>query len=273
MLPLLALSLASTAFGMDDAEAAAVMRAALLDEAAYGNHELALAAYASVVKERPLDDPKHDEALFRSSVVLASMGRNNEAVASLRELVRTGACRVPCHALLGELELELEAVRVVPVKWTFSDADHGLFHPWQFDDGEGSIRVQSRDEAANPALIWRTFVDVRNADQLVIGFAAPAPPPRQLGFRIQAEERAGALRVRVLDDRGRPYEPATGPIRVHADRPVQVAIKFADLVPLKPGDPPLDTSALSRVILEDVSALVGTAPGWHALYLDDVTIE
>lgn len=284
MLPIAALLVASRAFGMDDAEAAAMLRGALLDEAAYGNHEAAIAAYKMLIQERPLGDPKRDEALFRLAVVQASLGRVQDtgeprpnapmaAIAALRELIRTGACRVPCHTLLGELELELGAVRDLPVHWTFSDVNHGVFHPWQLDDGEGSIRVQSRDEAANPALIWRTFVDVRNNDQLVVGFDHPRPAPRKIGFRVQAHDRASALRIRVVDDLGRSYELATGPIRVFTDRPTQVQVDLTELVPTEPGDPPLDPGALARLILEDVSALSGTAPGRHELYLDDVSIE
>ena len=117
---------------------------------------------------------------------------------SLKEGIRTGSCLEPCHRLRGLIELEETAVSKLPIRWTFSNADHGLSHPWEYQD-KGAIRVQSRDEAPNPALIWRTVVEERT---LALGETVPVPavaPGETLWVELEFEDTlAGRLGTTLL---------------------------------------------------------------------------
>ncbi len=247
------------------------LQTALLNEAAYGNHDEAIRGYLSLVRKLPADDPLRAEALFHLAAANYALGRLDEAREPLIDANRTGVCGTRCQLLLGRIDLERGSVRTLPVRWDFSTVDHGLFHPWEYED-KGGIRVQSTDEAANPALIWRTVVDVNKGDRLVVGFEHPAPAPRRVRFRIQAERHPAWIRVRIVDDLGRSYVPATDPIRVDADRPTRVDLDLSALVPVPPSTAPLDRATVSRLYIEDVSAQAGSPPGEHRLYLDDFEI-
>lgn len=247
-----------------------ILQTARLNEAAYGNHEEAGRDYLELVSRLAADDPLRAEALFRLASTRYAQGDLEGAREPLIKANRTGRCGTACQLLRDEIDLELASVRMIPQRWNFSSTDHGLFHPWEFGE-KGGIRVQSRDDAANPALIWHTIVDVNKGDRLVVGFERPKPAPSRVRFKIQAEDRNASIKVVLIDDMGRSYAPE-GPIRVVAERPTLVDIDLGGLVPAVASDPPLDPSTLHRLHIDDVSARNGTQSGQHALYLDDFEI-
>lgn len=246
---------------------------ALLAESASGDHATAARAYEQILRTTALGDPVRKAALYRLAVLQYELGNLGKARKVLQEGIRTGECtNAVCYTLLDQINLEEISVSELPVRWTFSNNDHALLHPWEYDD-KGIIRVQARDEAANPALIWATEVDVRKDDRLVVGFDNPSPPPRRIDFYTKADNRPGALRVRVLDDLGRAYEPPGGPFRITPDRPTHVVVDLARVTPLDPEDPPFVPSTIAKLILIDASAASGSPPGSHVLYLDNFVIE
>ena len=264
--------LAATPAQAQDTSAWDVLQRALLAEAAAGDYEFAIGEYERLVRNLAVDSPVRAEALFRLGSARHTLGDVAGAREALLEGIRTGTCRVPCRVLLGRIQLDAESIREVPVSWSFDTAEHGVFHPWEFDD-KGSIRVQDPSEAANPALIWETTVDVRRGDQLVVGFLHPTPAPRMIRFRMQASPNPASIHVRVVDDMKRAYGPASGAIRIGTDRPTLVEVALDDLVSVDPDDPALDPASIHRLYIHDVSAFNGTSAGPNALYVDDFSVE
>lgn len=277
----LALCLTSVAHGADELELEAEPGAwhrsrehledALLAEAAYGDLRGAAREYARIVSNRPVEDPSRAQALLALGRVHAELGEPNDAREALLEGIRTGSCLEPCQELLGRIELELESITTVPVRWSFDDSNHGFFHPWQYDD-RGTIRLERRSE--DTFLVWQTTVDVHNGDQLVVGFRNPDPPPSVLRFHAQARSTEAWIRVVVLDDLGRSYALPTGPFRIPVNRTTRVEVNLAEVHPIDPLDPLLDPSRIALVQLRDVSGLEGEPQGsTHTIYLDDFEVE
>jgi hypothetical protein len=269
-LPLLVALLAAPASAQDHV-AWDLLQRAMLAEAASGDYDGSLREYERLVRNLGVDHPVRAEALFRLGSARYILGDSPGAREALMEGIRTGSCGAPCHILLGRIQLEADSIRRLPVHWNFSDSQHGVFHPWEFDD-KGAIRVQDGEEAANPALIWQTIVDVRKGDHLVIGFKQPTPAPKVVRFKMQADQHSASVRVRVVDDMGRAYG-LPGPIRVGTERPAEIEVVLSEMKPADPQDPPMDTSSIYRLYIDDVSALNGTPPGPNALYLDDFVVE
>lgn len=263
--------LVATAWGQDP-EDVDIMQTARLNESAYGNHEDAIRGYTELVRRLAADDPLRAEALYRLAFAEYSLGNLEAARDPLFEANRTGVCHARCQMLLGQLDLERNAVRQTPIEWDFSNTEHGLHHPWRYQD-KGGIRVETTAESRDPALVWRTTVDVNKGDQLVIGFENPAPAPEVIRFTIGTDDRDASIRVRLVDDLGRNYGPSQGPIRIRPDTDVEVELKLRKLIAADPSAPPLDPSTLARMYIEDVSAFSGTPPGEHELSLDDFVIE
>lgn len=266
---MMGLLLAPLAHGQQTART--MLRQALLTEALDGNYDQAVQHYQTLVRELPQGHPVRADALYRLGAARYALGDTRGAREALLEGIRSGLCRAPCYELLGEMELEAASIQALPVHWTFDDGDHALFHPWAYDD-KGSIRVQSPDEAENPALIWSTEVDVRKGDQLVIGLRSMSPPPRTLSVRMQAVPNPAAIRIRVVDNHGHTYTHPGGVFRIPTDRPTTLDITLTELQSDDPQAPPLDPANLHRVYLEDFSAFNGTIPGENQLYLDDLRI-
>jgi len=249
-----------------------MLRQAMLTEAMDGDYDQAIQRYQTLVHELPQGHPVRADALYRLGSARYALGDLRGARDALLEGIRSGSCRTPCHTLIGEMQLEAESVRTLPVHWDFSTDDHSVFHPWAFDD-KGSIRIQATNEVDNPALIWSTEVDVRKGDQLVVGFRDLSPPPKNLSVRMQAAPNPAAIRVRVVDTHGHTYTRRDGLVRIPTDRPTTVVVTMEDLVSDDPATPPLNPAEIHRVYLEDYSAFNGTPPGPNQLYLDDFRVE
>lgn len=248
------------------------LQAALLTEAAFGDQAGAIREYERLVRDLPGDHAVLPQALYRLAEARAATGDFDGAREALLVSIRSGTCASPCQALLGRVQLHLDAVRTLPVQWTFDDSNHGLFHPWELDD-LGTVRVQPASETENPALMWDTTVDIRANDRLVVGFKNAVPPPREVSFRMQSAGRRGAIRIRVTDRDGQDYLQPGAASSIDPRGPTTVTVRMADLVPADPGQPPLDPSAIHRLYIEDVSAMNGSEPGpmWYAL--DDFIIR
>ncbi|NCG21997.1 MAG: hypothetical protein GWP91_23525, partial [Rhodobacterales bacterium] len=186
--------------------------------------------------------------------------------------IRTGECGPACHLMLGQIKLETESVRTIPTRWTFTDGNPGIFHPWEFDQ-KGSIRIQTAAESPNPALIWETIVDVQSGDSLTVGFRAPSPVPSRISFKMQADGRAGSVRVRVLDVNGQEYQLDQPVFRITTEEANLIVVVLDKLVPVSPGDPEFVPAEISALFIDVVSARNGTAPGPNRLYLDDFSVD
>jgi len=192
-----------------------------------------------------------------------------DAREALDSCIRQTAERQRCAELRARIDLEVEAVRAVPVHWTFDDADHGLFHPRAFWE-RGSIRLGRVGD--DGVLLWRTHVDALGNDQLVAGFDRPVPPPARVSLTVRAQSRDARLEVVVEDDLGHQY-PLTRPaLRLPQGETVRVTLPLVDRSGPGPDMPPLDASRLYRLRLVDVTARRG-GTGEHVVVLSDLVIE
>lgn len=253
------------------AEGWALLEDALLVESVYGDLESAARTYEQLVRRLAVDDPSRAEALLALGRARAELGEPDLARAALLEGIRTASCLDPCQDLLGRIELEQESITRIPVRWTFDDADHGFFHPWQFDD-KGTIRLE-RTRANDMELVWSTVIDIRKGDQLVVGFRRPQPTPRRVQFEVRSEATDAWLQVIFIDDHGRSYAVETGAFWVPVGRTTFVDVDLQTLHPIDPLDPPFDPGRVSRLQIRDVSAVEGARPGPNTMYLDDFTVR
>lgn len=214
-------------------------------------------------------DPALGEALLSLGEARWLSGDIAGAREALDACVRQAAGRQRCAELRATIDLEVEAVRAVPVHWTFDDADHGLFHPRAFWE-RGSIRLDRRGE--DGVLIWTTRVDALGYDQLVAGFDRPSPAPARITLTLRSEARDARLEVIGEDDAGHRYPLTRPPLRLPQGETVRVTLPLVARRGLEPDMPPLDPGRMYRLRLRDVTALDGT-PGDNTLLLTDLVIE
>ena len=244
----------------------------LLLEAITGDYDSAILSYERLVRSRAATGEVRAQALYRLGAARYAIGDRDGAVEALLKGIRTGECGPACHLMLGQIKLETESVRTIPTRWTFTDGNPGIFHPWEFDQ-KGSIRIQTAAESPNPALIWETIVDVQSGDSLTVGFRAPSPVPSRISFKMQADGRAGSVRVRVLDVNGQEYQLDQPVFRITTEEANLIVVVLDKLVPVSPGDPEFVPAEISALFIDDVSARNGTAPGPNRLYLDDFSVD
>ena len=94
-----------------------------------------------VRSDLPADDPSLAEALVRLAEARWESGDVEGAREALDRCIRTGLDRTRCIDLRTGLDLEVDGVHAVPVRWTFDGPDHGVFHPrpfWSKGSFEGS---------------------------------------------------------------------------------------------------------------------------------------
>lgn len=207
-----------------------------------------------VASELTSTDPALGAALLALGELRWLAGDVDGARDALDACVRQAAQRVTCAMLRGTIDLEVEAVRAIPVRWTFDDADHGLFHPRAFWD-RGSIRLDSRD--GDGVLAWSSRVDALGEDQLVAGLDRPSPAPTRLRLRATSREVEARLEVRLIDDLGHAYLARAMPFRLPRRQTVDLDIALRDAIPVDPTSPPLDPARLYRLVLRDATGTTG----------------
>ncbi len=226
----------------------------------------AIRIYRHMVRGLPADDPYRAEALYWLAHALWRSGQTREARNTLREGVRTGSCVARCHDLLGRIELDAYSVTKIPIRWTFDTPEHSIFHSWSYRD-KGTIKIGRPPGSQEDALIWTTFIDARKVDELVVGFAAPNPAPREVRVQLQSSAVEAWIRVLADDETGRTF--TLGPIGqpVPIDRPVTVRVALDEMIASDGSGARLDPSRLSRLRLVDASGMDGNAAGDNALFL------
>ncbi len=236
------------------------------------DHDLpgAIAQYEDLVRNLGADDPVRSAALYRLGRARHEQGNLDGARASLRECVRIGVDKARCLELLGRIELEASAISTVPVEWRFDDTTHGFVHPWRYAD-KGAIRIHRDEDRDDPMLAWRTRVDVRKDDQLVVGFRSPQPAPRGLSFLLRSRDLDAHVRLQVYDVYGRRYAEL-GPravVQVPQGQMVVVELAFERLRGDDPEQAPFDPRMIDRFVIQDVTAYYGDATGDNELTIDD----
>ena len=264
--------LASTALGQEAARANwDNHHSAQLVEAGDGDLQAAAKAYETLVREKlASDDPILGQVLFSLGRARYLMGDIDRAREALNEGIRTNTCHDPCNDLLSQLELEQNAIKVLPVRWNFDSPDHGFFHPWVFDKNKGSIRIDGDD---NPALLWETTVDPREGDMLVVGFDHPKPVPTVIRLKMQSEYMAAQVEIVVIDEAGNEYIPSGGRYPVPSKMVMKIELSLDDLVPVDPTSPPFEPARINRFEIRDVSASAGAPQGQNFLYIDDFEVR
>ncbi|MCB9680296.1 MAG: tetratricopeptide repeat protein [Alphaproteobacteria bacterium] len=246
-----------------------VQRARFLDSLD-GDPRAAVERYQDLVhNELPAGDPALSEALYWLARARWSIGEADAARDALDQCIRSGIDKARCTELRSRIDLEEESIRTVPTRWTFDNADHGVFHPRSYWD-KGTIRLITDVEGS--CLVWDTQVDPVKEDRLVVGFHAPQPPPRTIAFRLRSGEIRAVIEIELVDVYGHRYTTrlptATLPVREW----VRVQIDLSDTTPLDPDGPPLDPSDLYRLVLRDMTAITG-ATGRNELRLDDFEVR
>lgn len=240
-----------------------------------GDHDIdgALAGYGDLVRNLGADDPVRSAALYWLGRTRYEQGDVDGARTSLRECVRIGIEKARCLELLGHIELEQSAIRHVPVHWTFDDTTHGFVHPWRYAD-KGSIRIHREGDLDDPMLAWRTSVDVRTDDELVVGFDNPKPPPSGVKFLLRSRDMNAYIRLRVYDIYGRQYgaAPPHTVVRVPKGQMIVVELPFDEVVGDDPDAVPFDARNIDRLVVQDVTAYHGDRTGENELTIDDFQV-
>lgn len=239
-------------------------------EAVEGDAVAAAARYEALVRsELPDEDPALAEALYELGVARWTLGDLDGARAALDRCIRGGIRRGPCTELRTRIDLEADAVHVVPTTWTFDSPAHGFFHPRAFWHKGGLRIVQEGD---GHYLAWSTRVDPMQGDQLIVGFRRPAPTPREVRFRARSLEVKALLQLQLVDVEGRRFAPAAPRTEVPVRAWTDVVLVLEDVVPVDPGGRALDPSRLYRLVVSDVTALTGIS-GKNEIHLDDFTVR
>lgn len=241
-----------------DAEQRRTLFDALLLESTHHDREEATRLHLTLSNSLA-DGPTRQEVHYWWAFGRQEEGKTVDASDILLRSVRAGNCDRNCRILLEELEIERESIRATPSLWTFDRTDHGVFHPWTFQD-RGSLTLTSGDD---PSLLWTTRPTSTRSDRLVIGFAAPKPTPSELSFGVTATRRDGWLQVVAEDIDGRRY---TAPESFHCAQssPRRIRVRLAELVALDGKSPTsIQPDALWRVAIVDVQgAQHPTAQQW-----------
>ncbi len=266
-------------------EAWAATWGVMLDEALYGTTRAVGERYRGLMDATPDDDPTLALLQFELGNVSWLVGDLPAAREALDACIRGGngdsALKARCLDLRAGIDLETDAVRAVPVTWTFDDAHHGFLHPrehWVM----GGIRIDAGTvadgsatrSAAEPGgvLVWSTKVDGVRDDELVVAFRDVTPAPRQVRVRMSARLQDGAVLVWLDDVEGRRYQLPARPVKLPQGESVDISLRLADATPVTPGAPPLDPGRLDRLVLADRSSLVG-AFGPLELVIDEFEVR
>ncbi len=245
--------LLSLAWGQQDPGLRRILHEALVQEGVYGDVQGASTLYQRLVRNRSLDEEGRSEALHRLGRALYDLGRADLARSLLIDGRAAGVCDTRCLDLLQAVVIESEAITTIPTEWDFAARRHGLFHPLD-QQARGAIRLIRR--SGGGVLQWTTS-EFRRGDHLVMGFERPLPAPTELELAAASEPFGVSLDVVASDEEGRIYRlPA--PVRLPAGQAVRDVVILTELRPTAPTDPPLDTSRLTRVMLE--MAQVGGTP-------------
>ncbi|MEN0062567.1 MAG: hypothetical protein AAGA48_10490 [Myxococcota bacterium] len=226
-----------------------------------GDLPTAISHYQLLVRQLPDHDPLWAIAVVGWARLLYDEGRVSDAREQLRMATRKGRCGTDCQQLIQQIAIDQDAVRKVPVTWTFDNQNPGLFHHWSRQD-LGELVAQPG------ALAWTTTADPRRPDRLVIGFNRPDPAPEVVSFDLRSRETAAWIRVVFEDESANRYSTPT--IMIDPSEPKTVAVTLAEVVPEDPAKP-LVPARLSRVSLEDLTG--PRRPGVHTLEILELRVE
>jgi hypothetical protein len=263
---LAALLTPALAAAQDDAERSwELVQGALLTEVLDGDLGSARERYAALVRsELPAGDPSLALAQFRLGEVCWVLGDPGAAREVLDACIRAGVEKARCLDLRSRIDLEADAVHTVPVEWTFADAHHGFLHPRAWWD-KGSIRLVADNTRSE--LVWSTQVDGSQEDVLVMGFRDPTPAPRAVYIRLTSTQLDATIGVEVEDLDGHTYAIAGRDPVVPRGQAAELELRFADMIPVLPGTPPLNPARLHRLYLLDRSGRAGQS-GPNELRID-----
>ena len=122
------------------------------------------------------------------------------------------------------------AVRQPPVKWQFSDNNHGIV----------LLGINDRVTLEGGSLVWQHHSANAN-EQLVVGFDHPSPAPRGVRITWHTLGDDAVLGVSVTDRGGKTYwEPRR--LNVSSE-PNTVELDFSQFVLFREVAPPFDPSA------------------------------
>lgn len=217
---------------------------ALLDQAAHGDDARAAATYTRLTHDLSIDDPLRGEALYWLGHAHHLRGDQPRAREALIEGIRTDVCPTRCRDLLEKLELEEARVASLPVRWTFDDAQHGLFHPWRFGD-RGPMQIDQG------LLRWTTLPDPQQFNRLVMGFSDVGTVHR-VALDLEPLERDMRLQVVVTDRHGRQFGLPDA-LRLRVGQRARAVLEPRDFVPVEDAGGVLDPRGFAELWLVDIT--------------------
>ena len=222
-----------------------------------------------VLTQQSADDPLRAVALYWLGQARYAHGDVDGARSALKECARVadGDARQPCESVLGQIEVEGDAITKVPLRWTFDHDVGGFVHPWTFQE-KGSISVAPGD-GGDPYLQWSTDVVPGSVDELVVGFHAPSPAPRGVRLSVRSHGTDTRLHLLFTDIWGRVYAYAGNEV-VPADKWTDLDVHFDQLQGLDRTEPALQTQQLDRLVVQDRAAS-GHA-GQNVIDIDDFEV-
>ena len=246
---------------------------ARLVEVADGDLSGALLQYVRLADDLAADHPLRPSILYHIGRTRYTLGQVEEARSTLLECVRTTLdpdIRVTCLELQGQIQLEVDSIRSVPTHWTFDDTNHGIFHPWRYDD-VGSIRIDRDPETEDAVLAWSTQVDVRKVDELRVRFMAPSPTPQTISFRVYARNMDARLRAVLYDIGGRQYMARNKATHIKVGSWVTFEIDLTS-PRIDNQSATFDPAELTALVLQDVTSYYGGS-GENELLIDDFMVR
>ncbi|HMV67868.1 MAG TPA: hypothetical protein PKA64_13545 [Myxococcota bacterium] len=223
--------------------------AALLEESLEGDLERARDRYTDLLqRELPAGDPSLALVQYHLGEVLWELSDVAAAREVLDACIRGGVEKSRCLDLRSRIDLEADAVHVIPTTWSFANEDHGFLLPHAFRD-HGSIRIINSDGQSE--LVWEAEVD--DDASLVLGFRDPTPVPRYVYLRLQASTLDARVELVFEDMDGHRYGPPGPDPRLPQGAWVDLVANISELIPLEPSTPPLDPARLHRMFLHDTT--------------------
>jgi hypothetical protein len=224
---------------------------ALLLESLKGDLAAARARYTDLLqRELPAGDPSLALVQFHLGEVLWALADIPSAREVLDACIRGGVEKTRCLELRSRIDLEADAVHVVPTVWTFSDENHGFLLPHMFRD-HGSIRIVTQEGRSE--LAWETQVEDADPAWLALGFRDPVPAPRTVYLRMQAVGFDAMVELIFEDLDGNRYSPPGPNPRLPLGMWTDIMVNISDLVPVDDSAPPLDPKRLHRMFVKDTT--------------------
>jgi tetratricopeptide (TPR) repeat protein len=160
-----------------------------------------------------------------------------------------------CLEQLRKVLVRKNALRKLPVHWTFDDGTHGFVLFGQ----NGSIQL------TDGTMVWVQTVD-DHLPFLVVGFNKLSTPPEGMRMSVRSDKSTANLSLFVHDSFGNLYLEREA-FRVGGNLQT-IDVQFSNFTPWNESMPPLDPSSIVELQLRDTTKLLQPEANTHNIVLD-----